>query len=268
MIDGTTQLYGLVREDPRASWSPVMHRACFEAQGLNAVYVPLSVAIPRRLVALAGAQAMSFLGLNVGAPHKLGPVAACIELDVVARATGAVNTLCRRPDGWAGHNTDALACRELLQRSELPRTALVLGAGGAARASVWALRELGIHALVAARRPAEATKLCDGFGAGTEPVRWTEVPRLATSVDCIVNAVPCDVEHTDEICRELRADQLVVDWVYGGTSLTRVARAAGMRLVVGDALLVRQGELANTLWTNLPVPEGVMARAIACAASP
>jgi len=265
VIDGCTRLYGLVRADPRASWSPAMHRAAFEAQGLNAAYVPLTVRVGELDAALAGAHALGFFGLNVGAPHKRTATACCAKLDEVAAETGAVNTLCRLESGWRGYNTDAVALHELLAaRAPVLRTALVLGGGGAACATVWALLRAGVRTLVATQRSEEADAVCGAFGGAPrcEPVPWLESAYIAHDVDCVVNAIPCDTEPALEIGAGLRREQVVVDWVYGGTSLTTTAHQLGCPLVRGDELLVRQGALANALWTDQPPPDVAMTAAL------
>jgi shikimate dehydrogenase len=180
--------------------------------------------------------------------------------------------MCRLATGWSGYNTDALALRELA--SEIGRTnirsALIIGAGGAARATVAALSPLGVRVFIGARDADEAVGLRDQVAAAkivVELTEWARVPEMLPDIECIVNAAPCDTDHSPALITALRHDHFVVDWVYGGTSLTSAARRLGCPFVGGNALLVRQGALANKLWTGLEPPERSMALAVAEAAA-
>jgi len=233
---------------------------------------------PERLdEALRGAHALGFAGLNVTVPHKQRAAAACLTLDPVAEEIGAANTLRRTPDGWEGFNTDAPACRALLEAAGLRRgaRALVVGAGGAARAAVWALLRSGAAVRLAARRLDKAEALC------RDAARWSRDPRVlaeaapwaalaaeAGRADVVVNATPVGLTAEQALPVTLRREQVVVDFVYGGTAFELAAREAGARLVSGEEILVRQGAIAFSLWTGRPAPEAAMTAAVAAGGSP
>jgi shikimate dehydrogenase len=270
-ITGRTALYGVVGHPVAHSRSPEMLAAAFEAAGIDAVYVALPVPPERLDEALRGAHALGFMGLNVTVPHKQRAAAACLTLDPVADEIGAVNTLRRSAEGWEGFNTDAPACRALIEAAGVARgaRALVVGAGGAARAAVWALLRAGAHVRVAARRFESAEALArDG-------ARWSRDPRVlaqpasfgaleaeAAAADVVVNATPIGLGADQALPVQLRREQVVVDFVYGETAFEVAAREAGAHLVSGEEILVRQGAIAFSIWTGRPAPEAAMAAAV------
>ena len=277
VITGQTALYGIVGHPVTHSRSPQMQAAAFQRVGMDAVYVALPVPPDRLDDALRGAHALGFEGLNVTVPHKQAALRACVIADEVAEQVGAVNTLRRHPGGWEGFNTDALATKALLAEAGVGRgtRALLLGAGGAARAAAWALLQLGVELRVASRRAEVAAELVDGLretapdGAPrSAAVTMAELRAEAPAADVIVNGTSVGLHGHEPSFPDLvfRAGQLALDFVYGETAFASAALAAGARLVRGEAILVRQGALAFTLWTGHPAPEAEMAAAVARAA--
>ncbi len=274
MISGRTALYGVLGHPVAHTLSPAMHNAAFAALSMDAAYLPLDVRPEALAEAVRGAHALGFQGLNVTVPHKEKAVGLCARVDPAARQVGAVNTLKRFPDGWEGHNTDAPAFRDLLAEAGLPKgaRALVLGAGGAARAAAWAVLELGGVARVAARRPEAALAVCHGMaralhkpGAAAEPAPWADAVHESERADLVVNATSVGLAGKPGELPPLRwrAGQLAADFVYGDTAFARQAALAGARLVSGAAILLRQGALAFRLWTGRAPPQDVMAAALA-----
>jgi shikimate dehydrogenase len=274
VITGRTALYGVVGHPVAHSRSPELQNAAFAHLGIDAAYVALPV-LPERLEeALRGAHALGFQGLNVTVPHKQPALAACAALDAVAREVGAVNALRRTPEGWEGTNTDAPACLSLLEEAGARGArALLIGAGGAARAAAWALLRLGADLRVAARRGDASAALVEELlrqapaDARAEPVDWEDLAEQAAAAQVVVNGTSVGLPGHEARLPQLRlhAGQVFLDFVYGDTELVRAARAAGARLVSGEAILVRQGALAFTWWTGRPAPEAVMAAAIGLA---
>jgi shikimate dehydrogenase len=274
MISGRTSVYGLVGWPVSHSLSPAMHNAAFEALGVDAVYVPFPAPSETVDAALAGAHALGVQGLNVTVPHKEAAAHACEALDDVARACGAANTLLRTDTGWRGTNTDAPATAELLRRAGVKEgaRALVLGAGGAARAALLALAGLGAQARVAARRAEAAAAVCEELsaavsGLAAEPAEWGDAEEESAAADVVVNAtsvgLPGKAASLPPL--RLRAGQVALDYVYGATIFATSARRAGARLVSGEEILVLQGELAFAQWIGRPPPAGVMAGALGVA---
>ncbi len=275
MITGRTALYGVIGHPVSHSRSPEMHNRAFARLGIDAAYVGLPVPPDELADALRGAHALGFRGLNVTVPHKQQALRLCLTADEIASQVGAVNTLRRAAGGWEGFNTDAPAARSLLQEAGVGRgtRALLLGAGGVARAAAWALLELGADLRVMARREEAAAELIRDLGSrrpGARP-RSAEFGSLVdevASAEVILNGTTVGLHGREERFAGLsfRRGQLAVDFVYGETSFVAAARDAGARLIRGEAILVRQGALAFTLWTGRPAPEAEMAAALAAPA--
>jgi shikimate dehydrogenase len=274
VISGRTALYGVLGHPVAHSLSPAMHNAAFAALGVDAAYLALDVRPEALAEAVRGAHALGFQGLNVTVPHKEKALGLCARVDAAARLVGAVNTLKRFPDGWEGHNTDAPAFRDLAAEAGVGKgaRALVLGAGGAARAAAWAVLDLGGTVRVAARRPEAALAVCQGIakalhkpGAAAEPAPWADATREAERADLVVNATSVGLAgKPGELPRlRWRAGQIAADFVYGDTAFAREAAGAGARLLSGERILVRQGAFAFRLWTGRAPPEDVMAAALA-----
>jgi shikimate dehydrogenase len=274
VISGRTAVYGVLGHPVAHSLSPAMHNAAFAALGVDAAYLALDVRPEALAEAVRGAHALGFQGLNVTVPHKEKALGLCARADAAARLVGAVNTLKRFPDGWEGHNTDAPAFRDLAAEAGVGAgaRALVLGAGGAARAAAWAVLELGGTVRVAARRPEAALAVCHGIaralhkpGAAAEPAPWAEAAHEAERADLVVNATSVGLAGKPGELPPLRwrPGQVAADFVYGDTAFARAAAAAGARLVAGERILVRQGALAFRVWTGRTPPEDVMAAALA-----
>jgi shikimate dehydrogenase len=274
VITGRTALYGVIGHPVSHSRSPEMQNAAFARAGIDAVYVALPVAPHRVPEAIAGALALGFAGLNVTVPHKQAVLPLCASVDAAAREIGAVNVLRREAGGWHGFNTDAPALEDLLGAAGVGpgARALLVGAGGAARAGAWALARRGAALRIAARREDAARDLAAAFAPSAPPgtpapraVPWSDLAAEAAAADVVVNGTSVGLAgHPAELPGvRLRAGQVAADFVYGDTAFARAARAAGARLVTGEQILVRQGALAFTLWTGRPAPEDEMAAAIA-----
>ncbi|MFO0584943.1 MAG: shikimate dehydrogenase [Anaeromyxobacter sp.] len=271
-VTGHTAVYGVLGHPVAHSRSPAMQIAAFEACGIDAVYVALPVMPERIEEALKGAHALGFQGLNVTVPHKQRAAAACVTLDPIAREIGAANTLRRTALGWEGFNTDAPACRALLDAAGMKAgaRALVVGAGGAARAAVWALLQAGAQVRIASRRQDSAEGLAKEAAAWirdprvrAEPAAFDALEAEAARCDVVVNATPIGLSADQSLPVTLRSDQIVVDFVYGETAFEVAAREAGAHLVSGEEILVRQGAIAFSVWTGRPAPEAAMAAAVA-----
>jgi shikimate dehydrogenase len=209
-----------------------------------------------------------FVGANVTVPHKLAALAIADEASEAARAIGAANTLSFRDDRIAADNTDATGFLDALQQRPGGKRALVIGAGGSARAIVWALVSHGAEVAIWNRTPERARALAVAFGAGL-----ADAPVDHADYELIVNATtvgmgasggePADLESLPLDADALGESHLVVDLAYGAseTELARAARAQGARVVDGLEVLVRQGAASLRIWTGLDPPVGAMRRA-------
>jgi shikimate dehydrogenase len=198
--------------------------------------------------------AAGFRGANVTIPHKEAALALATTASDAARAIGAANTLSFGAGGAIhAENTDAPGLLAALGHA--PASALVLGAGGSARAVVWALASVGAEVAIWNRTPQRA----EGLGARVV----TEAVAAEVLVNCTSVGLDCSSSPFKDL--PLDADALgtyatVVDLVYraGGTALIREAGQRGIATVDGLEILVSQGALSFTLWTGLPAPLDAM----------
>ena len=235
------------------SRSPAMMNAAFAELQMDWRYVPLPISSALFAETVRALPASGYRGANVTIPHKLAAHELADELTPVAEAIGAVNTLVFGEGLTLGDNTDAGGFTDALGIEPAGRRALVLGAGGAARAVVWALREAGAEVAVWNRTHERAVALAGEFG-----VRAIEQGEPA---DILVNATSVGL-HDEDPSEQLPLGpaELVVDLVYGRepTGLCRWAEAQGARVVGGLEMLVRQGARSFELWTSRPAPLDAM----------
>ena len=274
-IFGHTQVVGVIGWPIEHSVSPAMHNAAFRALGLDWCYVPFPVAPLRVGQALQGIVALGLRGINVTVPHKQALLSLVDELTPATRAIGAVNTVIVKEGAMTGHNTDAGGFLRALREADFAPegcSALVLGAGGAARAVVYALTSVGAEVTILNRTPERASALAREFAQVNESASLDagllDVEALshkAPGVQLIVNTTPLgmwpEVESSpwpDEM--PFPACDLLFDLVYNPreTRLMRRARDAGAFAADGLGMLVHQGAEAFELWTGMQPSVEVM----------
>ena len=249
------------------SRSPAMQRAAFDALGLRGwSYQHLPVPPELFVETVRAMGAAGFVGANVTVPHKHVALALADRATPAARAIGAANTLVFWADGTiAVDNTDAPGMIAAIGTPVAGRSAVVLGAGGTARAASWALREAGASVAVWNRNTASAQALARDLGVST-----IARPQAA---DLLVNTTIVGMDECmsrDDVLTTLALDSdllsryaQVVDFVYASapTVLVSAARESGVATVDGLEILVAQGVLSFALWTGLVAPLGAMRRA-------
>jgi shikimate dehydrogenase len=247
------------------SRSPAMHNAALASVGLRDWrYVKLPLPPDRFAETVRALPAAGFRGINVTIPHKEAALALADDATDTAAVVGAANTLTFLPSGAIhADNTDVPGLLEALPVDPAGARALVLGAGGAARAAVHALRRSGAADVqVWNRTPERAERLVRQLGG-----RVVEAPEPAT---VIVNCTSIGLSETDNPFKSLplQADtwgvgSYVADMVYtpGGTELLADARRRGATVVTGQEILVAQGAASFERWTGKAAPRGVMREA-------
>jgi shikimate dehydrogenase len=241
------------------SRSPAIQNAALAAAGLERWRYQLLPVPPNRFGETVRALPRAgFRGANVTIPHKQAALAIATEATGRSRAIGAANTLLFEPGGIAADNTDAPALIAALPLDPGNRTALVLGAGGSARAAVWGLLNAGAEEVrVWNRTPERARELCAEVG-GT-------AVQAADRADILVNCTPVGTDGVVDLRVHVDDYDCVVDFAYGQgeTPLIAAARKAGIRTVDGLELLVGQGALSFELFTGRPAPREVMSAVVA-----
>lgn len=251
------------------SLSPRIHRQFMEKCGVAGSYEAVTVTAETLEDFVAQGRRGAWDGCNVTMPLKERILPLLDAVEPWTASCGAVNTVCFRDGRAVGYNTDGPGVVESLRlRGFAPvgQAALVLGAGGAAKAAALALAQAGCRVTVCARTPEKAAALAARCGGVT--VSWEDLPRAAAEHGLLLNATPLGMEGSPEFesldfVQALPAKAVVYDLVYHPTD-TALMRAAGSReltAVGGLALLVQQAALAFAHFTGI-VPDAALCRDI------
>ena len=261
---------GLLGHPLGHSLSPQIHEAALQALRLPGAYLPFDVPRGSLEPFLESAERLRVRGLNVTIPYKEAVAELMDELDGDAEALEAVNTVVAK-EGWTkGHNTDVFGFRMSLRSLGLrlgDRTALVLGAGGAAKAVVHVLLREGAKVHVANRTPDRAETLADAFDDGVSVLGLEDVPRKGPW-DLLVNATSVGTRGTEPALpipeTSLDRVRFVYDLVYNPpeTPLLEAARRRGIRRTNGLDMLLQQAAASFELWTGKAAPLPAMKSAV------
>lgn len=269
-LRGVSSFAGVLGWPLTYTLSPVIHNAAFRKVGLDWVYLQWPVPPEELGDAVAGLRALGAMGASVTMPHKEEIVKLLDGLSGDARALGAVNTIHRLGHRLIGHNTDVDGFRAFLEEDagvDLEgKSCLVLGAGGAARAVVKALSDLGAARIaIAARTPERGEEVTAQVGHGESRVcDWNEASAEAEAADVIVNATPVGMREGDPLpSTSFNSGQVVVDLVYDppSTEMVERARSAGADAWGGLGMLVHQAAAAFRIWTGQDPPLETMSAA-------
>jgi 3-dehydroquinate dehydratase / shikimate dehydrogenase len=251
-INSETMICALVGLPVMHSVSPHMHNAAFAAEGVNGVYLPLEVreidAFIRRMVHPRTRELdWNLRGLSVTAPHKSSVMQLLDSVEPEAKEIGAVNTIVVEGQELHGYNTDVHGLIEPLRKRVGSLTGLsvaVIGAGGAARAAVWALQRDQAKVTLFARAPSKAGSVAQFFNVTCEPLEGA----LFRDFDVVINATP----ESPAGAEQLTGARLVYDLIYNPieTEFLKEARKAGCDTLGGLEMLVAQARLQFQSWTG------------------
>ena len=263
-VDAATRVYGVAGDPVSHSLSPAIMNAAFRRENVNAVYLALHAKTLKDL--LTCVREIPIHGISVTMPYKQAIVPYLDNSDSHTSKIGACNTVVRAQDGKLyGFNTDAAGIVRPLERrlSTLENARiLVLGAGGAARAAVFGLKERGSEVYILNRSAAPAQKLARQARART--VKRADLKKLA--FDVIINATPVGMGNTRESPlqdKEINA-RYVFDMVYdpGETRLLKLAKERGAQVIPGIEMFVHQAARQFEIWTGKPAPWDEMLRVV------
>ncbi len=277
-VGGGTRVVGIIGWPVTHSLSPAIHNAAFAEVDLDWTYVPLPVEPHRLREALAGLAPLGFQGANITMPHKTEAAEIVQRLSEDATLLRAVNTIVVRGDELEGHNTDVAGFDRFVRRDAgfdpAGRSALVYGAGGAARACALALARAGLGRLtVAVRdegRAAPLVTMVEALGVSVALVRPGDTGGVAA--DLVVNATPVGGRDAEQVLPSLPLlgpDVLVIDLLYDppSTDFQQRAREAGATAFGGLGHLLEQAAASFELWTGTPAPLEVMSAAALAASA-
>ena len=265
-VDAATRVYGVAGDPIEHSLSPIIMNTALRRENVNGVYLPLHAKTLKDLMRCV--REIPLHGLSVTMPYKQSILAHLDNTDAHTTKIGACNTVVRGQDGKLyGFNTDAAGVvRPLEQRLSIEHAkVLVLGAGGAARAAVFGLKERGAEIWILNRTSVKAQKLARQAKART--IKRADLRKIA--FDVIINATPVGMGNTRDCPlkdEEIQA-RVVFDMVYDPveTHLLQVARAKGIAIIPGVEMFVQQAARQFEIWTGKPAPAGDMLRAVTIA---
>lgn len=279
MITGKTNCVGILGYPVGHSLSPVMHNAAFKANQMDYVYIPLPTEPSDLETAVRALKVWNFCGANVTIPHKVQVMEYLDEIDEDARMIGAVNTIAIRDGRAVGSNTDGIGFIASLRKADAPPEggeAVLLGAGGAARAVVWGLIQNGIKKITLVVRNEEKGKAFaerfTQYGDITVTVFGSAVAQTALrTCTLLVNTTPLgmapNIEDMPEVDWQDVAEQAVVyDLIYTPlmTRFLTEAKLHGHRVINGKDMLIEQGAASFVRWTGIEPNRRSMEDAFDC----
>ena len=254
LLTGAARIAGVIGWPVAHSRSPRLHNYWLQRHGIDGAYVPLPVAPGALAAAVAGLRAAGLRGANVTLPHKEAAFSVCDQLDASALRAGAVNTLVFGPDGVVGSNTDGAGFLANLRAHGVTPggPALLLGAGGAARAVAAALLDAGAAVSVANRSRERAERLGESL-PGLRVLDWPAREAALADQSLLVNTTSLGMTGHEALALDLtraRPDLAVADIVYAPleTGLLAQARARGLRAVGGLGMLLHQARPGFAAW--------------------
>jgi shikimate dehydrogenase len=283
MINGEIKLVGLIGWPIKHSLSPVIHNRAFDVLGMNWRYIPFPVHPSKVGIAVQGLAALGFRGINITSPHKVSVMAFPTWIAQDAAHIGAINTLVFKGSEDTeieilGYNTDGIGFTNALQEGgfELQKDSriIIVGAGGAARAVIYSLLEVGVREIfILNRSKVRSQKLVNDLGNRIErksllhiqPFNSQALFDRVKNADLLVNTTPvgtwpnCDVSIWPENM-SIPSHLTVFDLVYNPveTRLIKQAQASHASVISGLEMLIHQAAFAFELWTGKPAPLSVM----------
>lgn len=265
MFTGKTKNLGLIGWPVEHSLSPCMQNAAIKKAGLDYVYIAMPVRPNDLKSALSGLISIGFSGINVTIPHKVAVMPLLDEIDENARMIGAVNTILFQDGAAKGYNTDAAGFIHGLEAAgfvPMGKKAVLLGAGGAARAVIWGLVQEGVTELVVGARNLEkARALANVFETyiQIEVYDWqTEAfAEALRETDLLVNATPLGMRpqldsEPPVVWGKLKKQAVVYDLIYNPvqTKFLKSAAVRGHQTINGERMLAGQGAASFEIWTK------------------
>lgn len=268
-INGTTRVCGLIGNPVGHSISPVIHNSLAQLMDMNMVYTTFKVEKGDVVTAVNGAYALNILGLNVTVPHKQVVMESLVDIDPLAKAIGAVNTLVRTDKGYKGYNTDILGLeRELIDEGVvlLGSRCVILGAGGAARAIAFLCAKSGAKEIYVLNRTKEkaydiAKAVNDYFGKECiKPMLISEYDKLKADDYVVIQTTSVGLyPNVDDVVIDDEAFykkvKVGVDIIYNPseTRFMKMCKNAGKPACNGLKMLLYQGVAAYELWNDVSV---------------
>lgn len=277
MITGKTKLLGVIGNPVEHSLSPLMHNAALTKMGLDYVYLPFPIEPQNLAKAFDGFAAIGVVGFNATIPHKQAIIPLLSEIEPIAQAVGAVNTVVRQYDMWIGTNTDVkgfIAPLQSLDRDWSQVIAVVLGNGGAARAVVAGCTQLGCKSVYVVGRNLQKLEIFrdtwknSPLKINLQIYEWDSLSEIIKDTNLLINTTPIgmypQIDNSPleaDLFAHLPKDTIVYDLIYtpSPTKFLQYAQQADKTAIDGLEMLVQQGAAALKIWLQQEtVPVEVM----------
>lgn len=270
-INGASRVYGIIGFPVEHSLSPNFWNGAFRVLGMNAAYIPFPVKDEKHLKeAITGLHQLGVCGVNITAPYKEKAASLCNILHYPATSIGAVNTIKFSSNGIEGWNTDATALLSLLVKHQQFKTSTILGNGGVARSTVWALSKLGIQKNYVISRSNKpnfekfANKL---LPQSFEQISWSKenILKYASISDLAINATSLREDNShqiSELISSLSKKSLYVDFNYTKQSSKHKINSDSHLAISGKDLLMQQGIESFKILSDVEIPETIIRKFI------
>lgn len=280
ILTGKTKLLGIIGDPVEHSLSPVMQNAAIATLGVDYVYIPFPVKPQNLETALTGLSVVGVQGFNVTIPHKQAILPFLSVVSSTAQLVGAVNTVWRTEMGWQGTNTDVtgfLAPLQSLSRNWRNTAPAILGNGGAARAVIVGLAELGCPQIHVFGRNLEKLQqfqqswVNSSLIASIEVYSWDKLPEMLSETELLINTTPIGMFPNSDRSpierswwQKMPPQAIAYDLIYtpSPTQFLKDAQQQGLMIIDGSDMLVYQGAAALELWLKQSVPVEVMSRTL------
>jgi shikimate dehydrogenase len=264
IINTKTSLYAVFGNPVSHSLGPVMHNSAFEYTCINAVY--LAFRVPDINIAIASARTLGIKGISVTIPHKIEVIKYLDDIDDTALKIGAVNTVINNDGRLKGYNSDGIgAVKALSEKTKITgKRVAIIGAGGAARAIGFCIKNEGGIITVVNRSAGKGERLAEDLSSDYRPL--SDIGDIKCDIQ--INTTPLGMyPRTDEMPVEVRhfeKGMVVMDIVYNPlkTRFLREAEKAGFITVDGVSMFVYQGAFQFELWTGIKAPVNIMKKAV------
>lgn len=256
MIDAETKLYGIIGDPVSHSKSPHMHNAAFDFRSINAVYLAFNIKKEKLADALSGLKNITELkGFNVTVPHKTAVMEYLDAVDDVASVIGSVNTVKNENGLWKGYNTDYYGVVKTLENNGLDNNAkvLVIGAGGASPAVIYALQEYGFKQIdIVNRTESTAAELSAKFNIGL--ISFNDYREKSSDYGFIINTTTLSFSEL--------LDNFYDDAVYFDLKYYKEAGTLIKKYIDGKDMLLYQACLSHKVWFDREAPADIMRNAL------
>ncbi|MCR4663067.1 MAG: shikimate dehydrogenase [Endomicrobiaceae bacterium] len=258
-VTANTKLLGIFGNPVSHSLSPVMHNDWFAKYKLNNLYLAFDV-LPKNLKsAVESIKTLNILGVNVTVPHKIEVMKYLDTIDAAAKAIGSVNTIVNKNGKLYGYNTDWQGFITDLKFKKVNlknKTVLVIGAGGAAKAILYALTKLKVKKIFLTSRTFDKAKLVAEKYKNISVVDINEISEdFLQNIDCLVNCSTCGMKKEDKLpftIRKFNKDIVFYDIIYNKeTPFKKLAVKNKIKYFSGEGMLIYQGAVSFEKWTNI-----------------